>query len=218
MNNNNDDEGLCNSSGKPTPRMYTIGNFSKFIRPGFVRVDAPASPASGITASAYYGASYGRLVIVVINNGSSGTSMDFTIAGFQGAAGAVPWLTDGSHSLARQTPVTITNNSFSYQLPTKSVVTFVLGNGTVANKSNASRLPATAATVQRFAGGLKVEAPSAEKPWTIQVVSLSGRELMRNSVPKGVGTTVIAMPVHSGVVFIRTIQNGRMHVSRIVEP
>ena len=217
VNNNNDDEGLCNKSGNPTPRMYTIGNFSKFIRPGFVRVDAPPSPASGITASAYLGKSSGQLVIVVINNGSSASAMDFTIAGFQGGPNAVPWLTDGSNKLARKTPVAVSNNAFSYQLPSKSVVTFVLQGDPAQIAPDASPQHGTAAKVQRYAAGWKVEVSSAEKPWMVQVVSLSGRELMRKSVPAGVRKSVVAIPEHAGVMLVRTIQEGRMAVSRIVE-
>jgi glucuronoarabinoxylan endo-1,4-beta-xylanase len=217
VNNNNDDEGLCNSSGKPTPRMYTIGNFSKFIRPGFVRVDATASPASGITASAYYGASYGRLVIVVINSGSSGPSMDFTIAGYQGGATAMPWLTDGSHSLARQPSVAISNNAFSYQLKSQSVVTFVIENGNTSVKADAPH-PRLAARILRLAGGLRVEASSAEMPWTIQLITLSGQELVRKSVPKGIRNALITAPAHAGVIAIRILQGGLIQNSLLVEP
>jgi glucuronoarabinoxylan endo-1,4-beta-xylanase len=208
VNNNNDDEGLCNSSGRPTPRMYTIGNFSKFIRPGFVRVDATAAPSSGITASAYYGATYGRLVIVVINSGSSGPSMDFTIAGYQGATAATPWLTNGSNSLKRQTPVAIANNAFSYQLTSQCVVTFVIENGNTSVKADA-RPQRIAAKVLRHKGGWRVEAPSAETPWTIQLITLSGREIMRKSVPKGVSNAVMPEPEHhAGVMAIRILQGG----------
>ena len=218
VNNNNDDEGLCNRSGNPTPRMYTIGNFSKFIRPGFIRVDATEKPASGITASAYYGASNGQLVIVVINSGSSGSAMDFTVAGHQGGVSAVPWLTDGSHSLVRQAPVAVSNNAFSYQLPSRSVVTFVIQGDAASMAASAFHLHRAAAKVRRHAGGWMVEVASAKKPWMIQVVSLSGQEILRKSVPKGVSKTVIAMPAHAGIMLIKTIQDGRMHIARIVEP
>jgi glucuronoarabinoxylan endo-1,4-beta-xylanase len=207
VNNNGDDEGLCNSSGKPTPRMYTIGNFSKFIRPGFIRVDATAAPASGITASAYYGASYGRLVIVVINSSSSGPSMDFTIAGYQGGMTAVPWLTNGSNSLKRQTPVAITNNAFSYQLTSQSVVTFVIENGNTSVKSDTPRLRKTS-RIMHYADGWRVEAPSAEKPWTIQLITLSGQVFTQKSVPKGVRDAIIPTPEHAGVMAIRILQGG----------
>jgi glucuronoarabinoxylan endo-1,4-beta-xylanase len=219
VNNNGDDEGLCNSSGKPTPRMYTIGNFSKFIRPGFVRVDATASPASGITASAYYGASYGRLVIVAINSGS-GIKQDFTIAGYKGSTATVPWLTDASNSLARQDPVPVSNNAFSYELPSKSVVTFVMWDGTVIPTSIKTKAEQSGAFVglTRRADGLRVEVPSAEKPWIVQVVTPSGRELMRKSIPAGCCGAVINSPDHAGIVLVRTLQDGIMRTALVVQP
>ncbi len=123
--NTTDDEGLCNSQGKPTPRMYTLGNFSKFIRPGFMRVAATGSPAADVKASAYYGSSSNRLVIVVINSGAE-TNLDIAVPAVPEGKTAVPWLTDSTHRLERQQPVALSNEAFSYTLPPKSVMTFVL--------------------------------------------------------------------------------------------
>jgi glucuronoarabinoxylan endo-1,4-beta-xylanase len=129
------DEGLCNSNGKPTPRMYTLGNFSKFIRPGFVRVAATDSPAVGVKASAYYGDSLNRLVIVAINSGIE-TSLDIIIPGISEGKTVVPWLTDSTHRLERQQPVFLANKAFHYTLPSQSVVTFVLQDVIITSDGN----------------------------------------------------------------------------------
>jgi glucuronoarabinoxylan endo-1,4-beta-xylanase len=123
--NDGDDEGLCNSDGTPTPRMYALGNFSKFIRPGFVRVAATDSPAAGVKASAFYGRSLNRLVIVAINGGAQ-MNFDITIPAISEGREAVPWLTDSTHRLERQLPVPLANKGFSYIMPSRSVATFVL--------------------------------------------------------------------------------------------
>src|SRR5437762_2822574 len=54
----NDNEGLILQNGTDTKRRYTLGNYSKFVRPGFVRVDATAPPA-GLSGRAR-GAGSGR--------------------------------------------------------------------------------------------------------------------------------------------------------------
>ena len=131
-NNDGDDEGLCNSNGKPTPRMYALGNFSKFIRPGFVRVAATDSPAAGVKASAFYGRSLNRLVIVAINGGAE-TKLDITIPAIPEGKEAVPWLTDSTHRLERQPPVALADKGFSYIMPSRSVATFVLQGVAIAS-------------------------------------------------------------------------------------
>ena len=122
-----DDEGLCNSNGQPTPRMYALGNFSKFIRPGFVRVAATGSPAAGVRTSAYYGRELSRLVIVAINGGAAKT-VDVNLSGISGGDMVVPWLTDSTRRLQRQQPVMLSNGNFSFVMPSGSIVTFVLGD------------------------------------------------------------------------------------------
>ena len=122
-----DDEGLCNAEGNPTPRLYALGNFSKFIRPGFVRIATTGSLPAGVNVSAFYGSEYNRLVIVVVNSGDAKT-IDFNLSGISGGATAVPWLTDTAHRLEREQPAALSDTAFSYTLPRESVVTFVAGD------------------------------------------------------------------------------------------
>ena len=49
-----------------------MAQFSKFIRPGFYRVDATATPTSGVYLSAYK--SNTDVVVVVVNTNSLSTS------------------------------------------------------------------------------------------------------------------------------------------------
>jgi len=102
-----------------------LGNFSKFIRPGFVRITATDSPVSGVTISAYYGNRLKRLVIVTINSHTEIT-LGITTPGITGDVTIVPWLTDDTHRLERQQPVDYSGNGFNATLPSQSIVTFVL--------------------------------------------------------------------------------------------
>jgi glucuronoarabinoxylan endo-1,4-beta-xylanase len=221
VNNNNDDEGLCNSSGRPTPRMYTIGNFSKFIRPGYVRVDATASPASNITSSAYLGATEGKLVIVAINNGNSSAGLDFTIEGFQGATKAVPWITDNTHSLEKLDPLSVEDDAFFYELPSKSVVSFVLANGGTSVKSTARDCTLRLCTmIVRNGGGLQVKAPSIKEPWTLRVLLPSGRQVFEKRVEAGCRSVSLKGTElgRSGVFIVRIQQASTEWTSRLILP
>jgi glucuronoarabinoxylan endo-1,4-beta-xylanase len=224
VNNNGDDEGLCNSSGKPTPRLYAIGNFSKFIRPGFVRIDATPAPSTSITASAYFGASYGRLVVVAINAGSE-AKQDFTVKGFTGEPKATPWVTDASHNLAHQASIAIADNAFSYTLTAKSVTTFVIWDGktpppglTVVGQAGTHTSLPTAGLVN-LGSGWRAEAPSAKEPWTIQVVTPSGRHIVSQTIRDGRRSALLEKTtVLHGVMLVRIAQGGNVWTFRIARP
>lgn len=58
---------------KVTKNLWALGHFSRFIRPGMVRVNLPVQEDKDLLLSAYYGDN--KLVVVVINNSSSNKSI-----------------------------------------------------------------------------------------------------------------------------------------------
>ncbi len=111
-------------SGGDTKRHYTLGNFSKFIRPNYNRVDVTGTIPSGVQLSAYKG-SDGTVVVVAINSGTSTVSVPITISGGTAPASLTPWLTDASNNLVSKTAVTVSGGSFTASLGGPSVTTFV---------------------------------------------------------------------------------------------
>lgn len=104
-----------------TKRGYVMAQFAKFIRPGFVRVDATATPTPGISVSAF---ARDHLVVVAVNQNASDVTQAFAIA--HATVGSVtPWLTSSSANLAAQTSIPVSSGSFSATLPAQSVTTFV---------------------------------------------------------------------------------------------
>jgi glucuronoarabinoxylan endo-1,4-beta-xylanase len=112
-------------------RAYMLGNYSKFVRPGFYRIDATATPQSGVSVSAFKNATSGALVIVVINQNSSNVSQSFTLNGAT-ASSVTPWITSTGLNLAQQTDVSVSGGSFTYSLPGHSITSFV-GNTVVGH-------------------------------------------------------------------------------------
>lgn len=123
----------CNDNGalwdkatnKPSKRLWVMGNFSRFVRPGYVRIGATATPAAGVTVSAYLGATDKRAVIVAINTNASATSQSFAISNAT-ATKVTPWVTDNANSLVSAASVTPAANAFSYSLPAQSVTSLVV--------------------------------------------------------------------------------------------
>ena len=118
-------QGLSAVDAKPVAkRAYMMGNYSKFVRPGFYRIDATPAPQSGVLVSAYKNASSGALVIVVINTNLGDVSQTFTLNGTT-VTSVTPWITSASLDLAPQTAISVTGTSFTYTLSGLSITSFV---------------------------------------------------------------------------------------------
>ena len=124
--------GLLDANAAPTKRLFTIGNYSRFVRPGYYRIDvANNNPVTSI--SAYRDTNSGDFAIVAVNPDPVAVTQVFNLTNFT-ANSVTPWITSSNLSLASQSPVAVTNASFTYALPAMSVVSFV-GEGYVAPAS-----------------------------------------------------------------------------------
>jgi glucuronoarabinoxylan endo-1,4-beta-xylanase len=119
-----DNEGLYLKSGADTKRHYTLGNYSKFVRPGYLRVDVTGSVPAGVLLSAYKG-SDGTVVIVAINKNASAVNVPISIAGGTAPASLTPNVTSSSANLTSGTAVTLSGGSFTAALAATTVTTFV---------------------------------------------------------------------------------------------
>lgn len=105
------------------PQAYGLGHFSKFVRPGYVRLDVASAPATGLSTSAFTDPNSGRIVIVAVNENESASDLSLSFVGALPVA-LDPWLTTADVSLAEQAPVTVTN-PLDYSLPPQSITTLV---------------------------------------------------------------------------------------------
>jgi hypothetical protein len=115
--------GLMTRNVSPTKRMFAVGNYSRFVRPGYYRIDVTNTTSSTLI-SAYNDTNSGNFAIVAVNPTSTGVTQLFNLTNFPAVSSVTPWITSGSLSLASQPPVLVANSSFSYLLPAFSVVTF----------------------------------------------------------------------------------------------
>jgi glucuronoarabinoxylan endo-1,4-beta-xylanase len=111
-------------TGKIAKRAYVIGNYSLFVRPGWVRIAATHVPQKGITVSAYKDPSGSKnFAIVVTNYNRKTTDQTINFSDFT-ASTATPWITSEHFNLIQKSNVTA-GGGFTYALPGRSVVTFV---------------------------------------------------------------------------------------------
>ncbi|HEX5399565.1 MAG TPA: carbohydrate binding domain-containing protein [Verrucomicrobiae bacterium] len=151
-----DNGGLVVNSA-PAKRLFTFGQYSRFVRPNFYRMNATSSQPSALI-SAYRATNSTAFAIVVVNTNAATNIIETFNLGHFTAAAVTPWITSASLSLAPQPPVILTNASFTYEVPAMSVVTFVgqaavaPGRIAIANDSHDSKNPAFVLTWNSTSG------------------------------------------------------------------
>jgi glucuronoarabinoxylan endo-1,4-beta-xylanase len=128
-------DGLTDEHFNPAKRFYAIGNYSKFMRSGQVRISATANPQSNVYISAAKDPNTGAFEIVAINRNSGSVSQTFNITGLS-AASVIPYITDPNNNLATQTAISVSGNSFTATLAGTSVTTFVTSSSGPGAPSN----------------------------------------------------------------------------------
>jgi glucuronoarabinoxylan endo-1,4-beta-xylanase len=124
---NPDNEGLIgyNRNTQLTKRLYALGNFSKFVRPGFVRVGTGGGP-DGMSVSAYQDPATNAFVVVAVNNSGSAVSLGVDVPG-SSAATVTPWVTSSSEDLLQYAPIGVSGGRFTMTVAPSTITTFVSG-------------------------------------------------------------------------------------------
>jgi glucuronoarabinoxylan endo-1,4-beta-xylanase len=115
-----------NSDGSlsPTASLYTLGNFSAFVKSGDILLGTSGS-MSGVTIVPFLNPSNNTPVIVLINNNGASQNVAMSLQGGVTATSLTPYVTSGSMNLAQQSSVSVSGGSFSYIIPGTSVTTLV---------------------------------------------------------------------------------------------
>jgi len=116
----NTTDGLWSGTA-PNHRAWVLAQFSKWVRPGFVRVDATYSPQTGVNVVAFKGAT--GIAIVAMNNSTSTQSVTFACAN-AGLTSVSKYTSTQTKNGASDGTIAVTNNSFTSTLDAQSVTTF----------------------------------------------------------------------------------------------
>jgi glucuronoarabinoxylan endo-1,4-beta-xylanase len=114
------------NKGDVTKRGWIMSQFSRFIRPGYLRVECDDNPQFGVYASAYRDSTLSKVVIVAVNTSSSTRNQTFA---FQNGDVEIvtPYVTSGTKSCSEETAILVINDSLDVTLDAQSVTTFVGG-------------------------------------------------------------------------------------------
>jgi len=123
---NPDNEGLINIDGSKVTvakRLWAFGNYSRFIRPGAMRIYASTADRS-LMVSAFKNTD-GSVTIVVLNSNTETAAFSIDLQNIKGDV-ATPYLTNESNDLAAQSSISISGGTLSATLPARSLVTYVI--------------------------------------------------------------------------------------------
>jgi O-glycosyl hydrolase len=126
---NNGNGGLVflqsNGTAAASGRLWAFANYSRYIRPGAVRIGSTSSN-SGVDISAYKNTD-GTTAVVVLNTLSGSDTISYSTSGIGGTTGTViPFLTNGSSTVAPQPALSLSGGAFSATVPGRSLVTYVI--------------------------------------------------------------------------------------------
>jgi len=127
---NGDNEGLImlgtpsggTTTYKPSGRLWAFAAFSRFVRPGSVRL-ATTTSGPGLSVAAFRDAS--KTVVVVINNGTSTEGAVVHLPASFSAGTVTAYLTDAHHNGTAEAPVRVNRSQFGTRIPSRAVVSFV---------------------------------------------------------------------------------------------
>ncbi len=121
--------------GDVTKRGYIMSQYSRFIRPGYYRIECDDYPQNNVFVSAYKDNASSRAVIVAVNTSTEAKEQTFT---FQNGSFemATPYVTSETKNCFQENNLSISDGSFSVTLDGQSVTTFVAsGNATTVENS-----------------------------------------------------------------------------------
>ncbi|WP_052460892.1 glycoside hydrolase family 30 protein [Microbacterium gorillae] len=117
----------------PTKRLFTMGNWSRFVRPGWVRVAAtvPAAVTNAqVKLTAFRSPGTGEFAQVAINSSNVPVTFDLALGG--GTTALTPYRTSATESLAQLPDIPVAGGTATVTLAPRSVTTFT-GSGAPAS-------------------------------------------------------------------------------------
>ncbi|HEY6786069.1 MAG TPA: putative Ig domain-containing protein, partial [Trebonia sp.] len=206
---NGDNEGLIQINGStvaPSGRLWAFANFSRYVRPGAVRIGATTSDGN-LTLDAFKNTN-GTITVVALETGSSADPVTFSLAGTGVANGATvtPWLTNASNNVATEATTTVSGGSFSYTIPARSLMTFTIPAGTVTDNTVTVTNPGSQTGTVGTAASLQVHATDSGSGQTLTYsasglpagLSINSATGLISGTPTAAGTSSVTVTATDG--------------------
>ncbi|NLE00220.1 MAG: hypothetical protein GX640_10135 [Fibrobacter sp.] len=124
------------SEGKISKVGALMGQYSKYVRPGAVRVDATRKVQNDIYTSAFKKAD--SVVLVIVNRATSSKTVSFSIPGLKSTTG-IKITTSGTKHLSDDGTVTVSNGNFSTTFDAQSTSTLIFKGNNMTSVGHRTR-------------------------------------------------------------------------------
>lgn len=104
-------------------RLYSFGNFSKYVRPGYVRMDINEHPVGNLYLSAYKNPETGEFVIVAVNNGQNNETIKLDFNGVT-CGELIPHITNDRYNLETFQPIPSQNGAYQLSVSGYTTITY----------------------------------------------------------------------------------------------
>lgn len=118
--------GLMTEDGVPSKRGWNMAQYSKWVRPGDVRIDCTEMPNGDDVLVSAYKNDNNQVTIVAINKGSSEYNQTFSLGSGETIVDVERYRTSQSENVAYSTIDSAQGSGFNAQLPANSISTFVV--------------------------------------------------------------------------------------------
>jgi glucuronoarabinoxylan endo-1,4-beta-xylanase len=112
--------GPIDDNSNVTRRGYVMSQYARFVRPGFTRVSAAATPRTNVSVTAYEDGC--TVVIVALESGSSSIDQMFTIPNGT-ATTFTPHVTSSTKNCVQGSAISVSHGTFSATLDPSRVTT-----------------------------------------------------------------------------------------------
>jgi O-glycosyl hydrolase len=103
-------------------RLYVLGQYSRFIRPGWFRIESDTSPKFGVYSSAYRNPKTNEIAIVLINDRNAANTLSLDLSGAEFSEISA-WRTSANEELKSLGKQKAPRNTMNIKLPPKSITT-----------------------------------------------------------------------------------------------
>lgn len=105
-------------------RLYSMGNFSKFIKPGYKRIGVTENPTGNLHLSAYKNEESGEVIVVAVNDGENNETIDLNFEDLY-VNKLTPYVTNDKYNLEQFPDIGLKANKYRISVSGYSTVTFV---------------------------------------------------------------------------------------------
>jgi len=168
---------LINTGGSLKLKGYTMGQFSKFIRPGYIRVNASYQSNPNIYTVAFKGTNQDIVVALNLNRVAKTQTFNFRNDNIQSAT---KFVTSATKKINYDGTLTCTANTLTDELEARSVTTYVLKRAPSAiNETASANITVFPNPVTDF-----IRLSSIDNIKCIQISNLVGQQLIKINNPK----------------------------------